>query len=90
MPTPAASVVVPPPATLADWIAKLDAAVGSVSRRATLARALDALTDLAERQRVIMTATELEVAPLVAELDARGVTRRRDDLRIAGPRLPDV
>lgn len=28
--------------------------------------------------------------PLVAELDARGVTRRRDDLRIAGPRLPDL
>jgi selenocysteine-specific elongation factor len=28
--------------------------------------------------------------PLVAELDARGVTRRRGDLRIAGPRLPDA
>jgi selenocysteine-specific elongation factor len=28
--------------------------------------------------------------PLIAELDARGVTRRRDDLRIAGPRVPDV
>jgi selenocysteine-specific elongation factor len=28
--------------------------------------------------------------PLVAELDARGVTRRRDDLRIGGPRLPAV
>jgi selenocysteine-specific elongation factor len=28
------------------------------------------------------------VLPLLAELDARGVTRRRDDLRIAGPRLP--
>ena len=28
--------------------------------------------------------------PLVAELDARGITRRRDDLRIAGPRLPAV
>jgi selenocysteine-specific elongation factor len=26
--------------------------------------------------------------PLLAELDARGVTRRRDDLRIAGPRIP--
>jgi selenocysteine-specific elongation factor len=26
--------------------------------------------------------------PLVSELDARGVTRRRDDLRIGGPRLP--
>ena len=29
------------------------------------------------------------VLPLVAELDARGVTRRRDDVRIAGPRLPE-
>ena len=28
--------------------------------------------------------------PLVAELDARGITRRRDDLRIAGPRLPEI
>ena len=27
--------------------------------------------------------------PLVAELDKRGITRRRDDVRIAGPRLPD-
>jgi selenocysteine-specific elongation factor len=27
--------------------------------------------------------------PLVAELDARGITRRRDDLRVAGPRLPE-
>jgi selenocysteine-specific elongation factor len=26
--------------------------------------------------------------PRVAELDARGITRRRDDVRIAGPRLP--
>ncbi|MEP4651484.1 MAG: SelB C-terminal domain-containing protein, partial [Ilumatobacter sp.] len=28
------------------------------------------------------------VLPLVSELDKRGVTRRRDDVRIAGPRLP--
>ena len=28
--------------------------------------------------------------PLVAELDKRGITRRRDDLRIAGPRLPEI
>ena len=27
--------------------------------------------------------------PLLAHLDSTGVTRRRDDLRIAGPRLPD-
>ncbi len=28
--------------------------------------------------------------PLVTHLDENGVTRRRDDLRIAGPRLPDI
>ena len=28
--------------------------------------------------------------PLANELDARGITRRRGDLRIAGPRLPDL
>ncbi len=28
--------------------------------------------------------------PLVGELDARGITRRRGDLRVAGPRLPGV
>ena len=32
--------------------------------------------------------TRKHAVPLLAELDARGVTRRRDDLRIAGPRLP--
>jgi selenocysteine-specific elongation factor len=30
------------------------------------------------------------VLPLLSLLDATGVTRRRDDLRIAGPRLPDA
>ncbi len=34
--------------------------------------------------------TRKHAMPLVAELDARGVTRRRDDLRIGGPRLPAV
>ncbi|MET0326016.1 MAG: selenocysteine-specific translation elongation factor [Ilumatobacteraceae bacterium] len=32
--------------------------------------------------------TRKHAVPLLAELDARGVTRRRDDLRIAGNRLP--
>jgi selenocysteine-specific elongation factor len=35
-------------------------------------------------------ATRKYVLPLVAELDRRGVTRRRDDFRIAGPRLPVI
>jgi selenocysteine-specific elongation factor len=32
--------------------------------------------------------TRKHALPLVNELDARGITRRRDDRRIAGPRLP--
>ena len=28
--------------------------------------------------------------PLITRLDETGVTRRRDDLRIAGPRLPEL
>ena len=32
--------------------------------------------------------TRKHALPLAAELDSRGVTRRRDDLRIGGPRLP--
>jgi selenocysteine-specific elongation factor len=35
-------------------------------------------------------ATRKFALPLLNELDARGVTRRRDDVRIAGPRLPEV
>jgi selenocysteine-specific elongation factor len=35
-------------------------------------------------------ATRKFVLPLVAELDRRGITRRRDDFRIAGPRLPAI
>ncbi|MFZ9627940.1 MAG: selenocysteine-specific translation elongation factor [Ilumatobacteraceae bacterium] len=32
--------------------------------------------------------TRKHAVPLAAELDARGITRRREDRRIAGPRLP--
>ena len=38
--------------------------------------------------RDAMGNTRKHVLPLTALLDARGMTRRRDDLRIAGPRLP--
>ena len=31
--------------------------------------------------------TRKHAMPLIAELDARGITRRRGDMRIAGPRL---
>jgi selenocysteine-specific elongation factor len=38
--------------------------------------------------RDAVAVTRKHALPLVAELDARGVTRRRGDLRVAGPRLP--
>ena len=38
--------------------------------------------------RDLFGTTRKFVLPLLAHLDRTGVTRRRDDLRIAGPRLP--
>ncbi len=38
--------------------------------------------------RTAMGNTRKHAMPLIARLDASGVTRRRDNLRIAGPRLP--
>ena len=32
--------------------------------------------------------TRKHALPLLAELDGRGITRRRGDVRIAGPKLP--
>jgi selenocysteine-specific elongation factor len=40
--------------------------------------------------RDAIAATRKHVLPLLGEIDARAITRRRDDLRIAGPRLPTV
>jgi selenocysteine-specific elongation factor len=34
--------------------------------------------------------TRKHAVPLLSELDARAITRRREDLRIAGPRMPDL
>jgi selenocysteine-specific elongation factor len=38
--------------------------------------------------REVLAITRKHAVPLAAELDARGITRRRDDVRIAGPKLP--
>ncbi len=38
--------------------------------------------------RDALAITRKHALPLANELDARAITRRRDDLRIAGPRLP--
>jgi selenocysteine-specific elongation factor len=38
--------------------------------------------------REALGVTRKHAVPLAAELDSRGITRRRDDVRIAGPKLP--
>jgi selenocysteine-specific elongation factor len=40
--------------------------------------------------RDALKTTRKHVLPLLAQLDATGVTRRRGDVRVAGPRLPKV
>ena len=64
----------------------IDEAASAAAR--LLAQAPDGFTVGAFRDAV--GATRKHAVPLLAELDRRGVTRRRGDLRIAGPRLPPV
>jgi selenocysteine-specific elongation factor len=63
----------------------IDAAAGLAAE--LLAASPDGFTVAEFRDRT--GASRKFALPLVAELDARGITRRRGDLRIAGPRLPD-
>lgn len=70
VPTPAAAVhTVPPPATVTDWIGRIEGAAGAVARRHTLQRALDALHEPRDRQQVIAAAAQREVAPVIAEVE---------------------
>jgi selenocysteine-specific elongation factor len=61
-------------------------ATAAAAAAALLARSPDGfpVSDL----RDALGITRKHALPLVNELDARGITRRRGDLRIAGPRLP--
>ncbi|HET9602154.1 MAG TPA: selenocysteine-specific translation elongation factor [Acidimicrobiales bacterium] len=65
-------------------------AIEAASRAAAelLARAPEGFTVAELRDAVGIT--RKHALPLVNELDVRGVTRRRGDLRVAGPRLPTV
>ncbi|MBA3394277.1 MAG: hypothetical protein H0T89_16650 [Deltaproteobacteria bacterium] len=79
IPTPAAAVrTVPSPATVADWIARLETATGRVARLDSLHKALDACPDEADRKALIDTATRIELAALARKLDvAPGPTKTR-------------
>lgn len=70
VPTPAApQLVVPPPASLDAWIARLESSRSTVERRNTLGRALDAAADDADRARLLEAASRIELAPLLVTID---------------------
>jgi selenocysteine-specific elongation factor len=60
-----------------DAALRVAALIGAAPAGVTVAAVRDALGT-----------TRKHVIPLLAHLDATGVTRRRGDLRVAGPRLP--
>ncbi len=66
--------------------AAVEAAAGLVAR--LLAERPEGITVSAVREA--LGTTRKYVLPLLAELDARGITRRRGDVRVAGPRMTGV
>ena len=64
------------------------AAIGEAARRVAglLASTPEGVT--VAQVRDVLGSTRKHVLPLLAHLDASGVTRRRGDVRVAGPRLP--
>ena len=64
----------------------LEEAAGVVAE--LLARSPDGVT--VAQVRDALGTTRKYILPLLAHLDATGVTRRRGDLRVAGPRLPSA
>jgi hypothetical protein len=90
VPTPAAPhLVVPPPARVDDWLARIEASRSTVERRNALRRALDVTHDGADRARLLEAASRLELAPLLGAIDALAsiaakkhrLQRALDDLR---------
>lgn len=71
VPTPAAAnLVVPPPASLSEWIARIESQPGPVARRSTVQRALDSTPDPEGRRELLAAACRIELAPVLARVDA--------------------
>ncbi len=68
------------------WFASTTVERAAAAVAALLARDPGGVTVAALRDE--LGASRKHVLPLLAQLDATGVTRRRGDVRIAGPRLP--
>ncbi len=70
VPTPAAPpMIVPPPLSGRDWIARVEAQSTTISRRNTLGRALEVVHEPGERQELLLAASRLELGPLLGRLE---------------------
>jgi selenocysteine-specific elongation factor len=70
------------------WFAPAAIVAAAMTVARLLARTPDGVTVADVRES--LGTTRKWAIPLLAHLDATGVTRRRGDLRVAGPRLPSV
>lgn len=71
VPTPAvAASTVPPPLGVREWVARIEGAAGTVARRKAFQQATEMLGDIRDRQQVILAATTIELAPILARIDA--------------------
>ncbi len=69
VPTPAATMFVPPPATGRDWLARIEKAPTRIARRHDLHNALEMVQDTTERRELLRAATRAELAPVRSKLE---------------------
>ncbi len=69
VPTPAATMFVPPPRTGREWLTRIEQAPTRIARRHDLENALDMIQDTTERRELLRVATRAELAPLRRRLE---------------------
>lgn len=73
VPTPAApAMVIPPPLTGREWVTRIEGIKGQVERRNALQRALDIVSEPADRTDLVLAASRLELAPILGKLAQLG------------------
>jgi len=76
VPTPAASMVVPPPRTGAEWLSRIEMAPTRSARHHDLLNALEMIQDATERKDLLRAATRAELATLRIRLEKLNATAR--------------
>ncbi len=69
VPTPAATMTVPPPRTAREWLTRIEGAPTRIARRHDLDNALELIQEPAERQELLGAATRAELAPVRHKLE---------------------